>query len=304
MREGPAWFVEAIGRRPDRQNIMVEGAAIECLSWGQRGRPAILFLHGTRANADWWSHIAPLLADRYRVSALSFSGCGRSDWRDRYSNDLHVAEVLQTLAALGLDEGVELVLAGHSYGARIAALAAKRLGERLAGVVVIDATLAAQPRVPGTKFVSALPRSPGSIDEALARFRLVPSGADALPCVIDHIARASLRRKELDQNDTWNWAADPRSSLESANSAVWQSFVDAKRPFAFIYGGRSPIVTPEAVDLQKNVAPNGSMFLPIADAGHNLMIDQPLALLSALRTAAAAFIERYAAGVSRHGAKA
>ena len=57
------WFAAAIAREPERSTYEVDGAAIELLTWGDVGKPGLLFLHGNAAHADWWSFIAPLFAD-------------------------------------------------------------------------------------------------------------------------------------------------------------------------------------------------------------------------------------------------
>src|SRR5437870_1749792 len=49
----PGWFDKAIANAPERSFVDVRGAAIETLTWGQRGKPGVLFLHGNGANADW-----------------------------------------------------------------------------------------------------------------------------------------------------------------------------------------------------------------------------------------------------------
>jgi len=72
----PAWFEAAIARAPERSRIPVEGVGIELLTWGEVGKPGLLFLHGNGAHADWWSFIAPSFADDWRVAAISWSGAG------------------------------------------------------------------------------------------------------------------------------------------------------------------------------------------------------------------------------------
>ena len=42
-------------------------------------------------------------------------------------------------------------------------------------------------------------------------------------------------------------------------------------------------MTPDVVDYTRAHAPPGSPFLAIPEAGHHVMLDQPLALVSALR---------------------
>ena len=78
----PAWFDEAIAHEPERTFVEVEGAKIEVLAWGERGKPGLMFLHGGAAHADWWSFIAPFFAaraasrgaDLHRHGALGLAG--------------------------------------------------------------------------------------------------------------------------------------------------------------------------------------------------------------------------------------
>src|ERR1700710_717344 len=85
--ERPAWFSDALRHEPERRFHVVQGAKIEALSWGEIGKPGLLLLHGKMAHADWWSFIAPFFAARHRVTALSWSGMGGSEWRESYSVD-------------------------------------------------------------------------------------------------------------------------------------------------------------------------------------------------------------------------
>src|SRR5947199_7146942 len=127
----PEWFEHAIADAPERTFVDVRGAAIETLTWGQRGKPGVLFLHGNGANADWWSFIAPFLADDYRVAAMSFSGMGGSGWRDRYNYDLYGTEALEVAEATGLfDANTGPVIIGHSFGAFITSGVIARGGKR------------------------------------------------------------------------------------------------------------------------------------------------------------------------------
>ena len=103
----PPWFEHAIGRRPDRSMVEVDGAGIELLTWGERGKPGLLFLHGNGAHADWWSFIAPFFAADFRCAAISWSGMGRSAWRERYSIEGFGEEALAGANAAGLFDARE-----------------------------------------------------------------------------------------------------------------------------------------------------------------------------------------------------
>src|SRR6202008_2252868 len=83
----PAWFRNARAHEPEREMVSTPRGRIEALSWGERGRPGLLFVHGNTAHADWWSFICPLFAGQYRATAMSLAGMGGSDWRETYSCD-------------------------------------------------------------------------------------------------------------------------------------------------------------------------------------------------------------------------
>src|SRR5215469_10262550 len=89
----PAWFKEALASEPEVNLVPVSGARIELLTWGERGKPGLIFVHGNSAHARWWSFIAPFFAEDYRVAALSLSGMGGSDWREAYGFDLFAEEI-------------------------------------------------------------------------------------------------------------------------------------------------------------------------------------------------------------------
>ena len=115
----PAWFVQAIAQEPERTFVEVEGAKVEALAWGERGRPGLMFLHGGAAHADWWSFIAPFFAGDHRVVASTFTGMGRSDWRERYVFEQLVREAREAGRAAGaFDAGRRSSSATRSAGAR------------------------------------------------------------------------------------------------------------------------------------------------------------------------------------------
>ena len=113
----PAWFTAAVDNAPERSRILVEGADIELLTWGEVGKPGLLFLHGNGAHADWWRFIAPFFAKDWRVAATSWSGMGGSDWREAYSAELFATEIFSAVEAAGLEAGGgKPIVGGHSFG--------------------------------------------------------------------------------------------------------------------------------------------------------------------------------------------
>ena len=114
----PAWFERVVAIEPERSFVTVEGAEVETLTWGERGRLGLIFLHGGAAHADWWSFIAPFFARDRRVVALSFTGMGRSDWRPLYDFRQFIREAREVGRERGpMRPGRRLSSATRSAGA-------------------------------------------------------------------------------------------------------------------------------------------------------------------------------------------
>lgn len=304
----PLWFERAIESRPERGFVEVQGARIETLSWGDRGAPGLLFLHGNGAHADWWSFIAPFFAETYRCTAISWSGMGRSDWREVYSFDLFVQEMLAGAQAGGLFESaVKPVVIAHSFGGGVAAHAAATVGDRFAASIILDAGVRPpEHRWKGPPTSRAPTRVYATLEEALGRFRLAP----AQPCenlfILDYIARESLRPAPLDpeapEGETgWTWRFDPHIWTKIQRGDRLDQVAElqaAKCPLAHVYGERSQIMPQHTVDYTKAHAPPGTPVFAIPDAEHHVMLDQPLAVVACLRGLIEGWVRGPSAGPS------
>jgi pimeloyl-ACP methyl ester carboxylesterase len=282
----PAWFDAAFARAPERRFVEIQGAKIESLSWGERGKPGLLFLHGNGAHADWWSFVAPFFVETHRVAALSWSGMGGSDHRKRYSLETFIAEAFGVAEAEGLFEGPDKpVFVAHSFGGFPLMGCAARHGDRLRAAVMVDTPV----RTPEQEAERRKSRPPNAtnrphkvyptIEAALARFRFAPEQPCETLYIADFIARTSLRQVE----GGWTWKFDPY---------LWSDFSIGERgpllsavtcPFALMWGDRSVLMPPDVVDYMAATAPADAPKIVIPDAAHHVMIDQPLAFVSALR---------------------
>jgi pimeloyl-ACP methyl ester carboxylesterase len=132
--ECPRWFRDALALQPARSWHDVQGARIETLAWGERGRPGLLLLHGKMAHAQWWNFIAPFFAGAHRVVALSFGGMGGSDWRPSYSVATMADEAMVVGEHEGLfDSAVPPLIVGHSFGGFVSLLCAQQHGSTARG---------------------------------------------------------------------------------------------------------------------------------------------------------------------------
>jgi pimeloyl-ACP methyl ester carboxylesterase len=281
----PGWFDDALACAPERTFFRSCDANIELLTWGSQGAPGLLFLHGNGAHADWWSHIAPLFTAEWRCAALSYSGMGRSDWRaEGYTVDVLAQEVIDAVAAAGIDRGpAKPVLIAHSFGGAVGMAAAART-DSFGALVMID-TPVNMDRELLRDIRSRAPKARSehvgyaSLEEGLSRFRLSPEQECRNDFIADHIARRAL----VERDGKWYWCFDPRRVTVGQHRS--DDAVDAVRcPLAYFYGGRSALVTPAVLANSLAIFPAGTPVVAIPDAAHHVLLDQPLALVSSLRT--------------------
>jgi pimeloyl-ACP methyl ester carboxylesterase len=293
----PEWFDRVITVPPERSRLTVADAGIEVLTWGKVGAPGLLLLHGGMAHADWWSFIAPFFAETHRVVALSWSGMGSSDWRPAYRVDTYVAEMMAVSEATGLFAGPSkpMVLA-HSFGGFPTMRCARNFGERFGGMMILDSpVLSPEQRAlrEQRRKDEAPPRDTriyASEAEALSRFRFSPNQPCANFYIVDFIARTSLRRATAaDGHLGWTWKFDPFmwSRLDRAEGA--EDISHARCRMATLWGGRSSLFQAEVIAYVKSLAPKGTLFIEIPEAHHHVMADEPLALVTAVRSIIAAW---------------
>ena len=286
----PAWFDEAMAKAPQRSLTSVEGAAIETLVWGERGRPGLLLVHGGRAHAEWWPHIAPFFARDRRVAALSLSGNGGSDWRDRYEVAQMAREMVAVARAAGLYDAGPPAFVAHSFGSRPLFNAAADPALTPGVAIVIDAAVSA----PDAPDFTPPPAHPSAVyatqEAALARFRLMPPQLCDNAFILDYIARRSLKPAPLGEGDGggegWTWRFDPmvQTKFHGADRPASDAALrQARCPMAFLKGERSAIVRPGNLAYTRSIAPKGTIFAELPDAAHHVFLDQPLAFVDRLR---------------------
>jgi pimeloyl-ACP methyl ester carboxylesterase len=289
----PDWFERALAVPCETLPLRHDGADIELLCWGERGKPGLLLLHGNRSHARWWSPVAGLLADRFRIAAPSLSGLGGSGWRDAYSVTAYGEEVMAAARAAGLFEGGAPVLAGHSFGSGPVIAAAAEYWRELAGLIVLDTHLthlSVKPDIGQAHVHKVYP----DVASALARFRLAPAQECENLFYLDWIARNALREVPVDApgGPGWSWCFDPRQWDVLEWYERWDALPGIGCPVAFINGELS--IAMDAGQMAAVVAHLGGdvQVEVIAQAHHHLMLDQPRAVAGALARLAGGMVAR------------
>jgi pimeloyl-ACP methyl ester carboxylesterase len=277
----PAWFKQAISVTPQSATVEVRGAAIHYLSWGSRSKPGLVLVHGNAAHAGWWSFIAPFLSRDYHVVALDLSGMGDSAWRqDGYSMETFAAEVFSVADHAGLLAHAEPpVIVGHSFGGFVTILAGALYGEHLGGSIILDAPVNPPDRPHSSPLTARAHHHYPTLARALARFRLLPPQLCENLFLLDYVARGSLREVE----GGWRWKFDPQIWRNFSIGDMEARLRDTKCRIAFFRGQKSTLMSPEIGNFMSSLLGRTAPVVEIPEAQHHVMLDQPLALVAALR---------------------
>jgi pimeloyl-ACP methyl ester carboxylesterase len=116
--------------------IVEDGTAIACSVAGE-GEPALVLVHGWACDRAYWKHQVGHFAATNRVVAIDLAGHGDSGLgRQVWTLDALARDVVAVLEAESLHR---VILVGHSLGAPVALLAARRAPDRVIGIVAVDA---------------------------------------------------------------------------------------------------------------------------------------------------------------------
>lgn len=283
------WFDAALALAPERSTFALEGAAIELLTWGKVGNPGLLFLHGNAAHADWWSFVAPLFADEFRCAAISWSGMGRSEWREHYAIPQFAHEALTAIEVAGLDQsGEPPVIIAHSFGGFPTLYICAEHPEAIAGAILVDS---APPRPGGgppprlAEGRAAHNRYP-TLAAALQRFRFLPEQNTGHSEIIDYVARNGLHQVPESAEDSggWTWRFDPQFWAHFNRQDIGPDLVTRSRvPLGMIYGELSALLPHDRVEEIRAMVPDCRFVTGVAHAHHHVMVDEPLALVEAIK---------------------
>ena len=278
FHDAPAWYRRALDVPYADRTVTVDGADIHYLAWGETGRPGLVFVHGGAAHAHWWTHVAAQFAGVYRVAAIDLSGHGDSDRRDEYSLERWCNEGVT--AADDADMAGPPIVIGHSMGGFVTLATAAAHGDRIAGAVIMDSPVTApDPEMEsGRRSQFRDPKVYPDAATAIARFRTVPEQDHYEPWVMAHVAATSLR--PVEGGVTWKFDPAIFMPRRSAANELLATVTCRVALFRAEHGLVTPDIGAYMYEQLGRVAP----VIEIPLAGHHLMLDQPLLVVTALRT--------------------
>jgi len=302
----PEWFVRAVDAPRQRGLVRVDASTqLEYLRW-ESPRPdarGLVFVHGASANAHWYSFIAPFFSEEFDVVALTSSGCGSSDFRDKYTGEVFGDEIVAATEKLGLfDRPDKPFLVTHSFGSIAGMSVALRHGERFGGIILTDVRLQDLPshelrkhlalamkqrreskqhqsRTAWQRYAASLP--------PVEKFKLAPEQPCNNQFVLEYVANTSAVRES---DSSWHWVGDPdrfrKLSVDEGSPDMSCDELERalhKVPVALIYGAESWFLTLR--EIRETVHGRVRELCPmikIPNAHHHIMLDQPLAFVTAV----------------------
>jgi lipase len=164
--------------------------------WGAADAPPLVCLHGVSAHGRRFRRLAEeRLARSFHVLAPDLRGHGCSGYEPPWSIDTHVHDVLETVAAAGVERAAWL---GHSFGGRLLLELCARRPDLVVTAVLLDPAVQILPHV-GLDFAEDAAREVSFTDEEEAIEAKLASGAPTpreflVEEAREHLVRSGDRR--------------------------------------------------------------------------------------------------------------
>jgi pimeloyl-ACP methyl ester carboxylesterase len=133
-------------------------------AWGAEDAPPVVCLHGVTAHGRQYMQLAEeRWAAHFRIVAPDLRGHGLSGWEPPFDFPTHVADLVDTIDALGLERPDWV---GHSFGGRLILELAARHPERIRRAALLDPAFDILPHV--AEFMAEVEQSEPIVDSAQA----------------------------------------------------------------------------------------------------------------------------------------
>nr|WHW29385.1 putative alpha/beta fold hydrolase [uncultured bacterium] len=292
----PNWFTEAMAVPREEGFVEIDGHKVHFFRWGKRGNPPLLLTHGFLAHARCFAFIAPFLAEDYDIVAYDLAGMGESEIIPDCDGQKRANGMIAIADALDLFSGpVKPKIIAHSFGSGVALSAMEMAGDRFGGVIICDFMVMRPEKLmehfqrgggpPGSGKANRPTNVYPDYATARSRFILSPPQDAQAPFLLEYMAYHSMRRVE----GGWTWKFDPQVFARNDNDqAKWlkapQRIADLPHRLAIIYGEKSKLFDTDSAAYIRELGGEHIPMIAVPEAEHHLMLDQPLALVTALRS--------------------
>lgn len=269
------------------KSFSVQGRRLSAYTGGRHfdpTLPCLVFVHGALNDHSVWTLLARWFAHHgHAVLAIDLSGHGRSEGPPPASVEAAADVVLALLDSAGVQRSA---IAGHSMGSLIALETAARAPERITQLVMIGTAF---PMKVSPALLDTARQRPLAAIEMVNRFSISTLAAKPSypgPGMWLHGSSRALMRRTLQGGGTVAGGNlfEHDFRVCDAYAEGMEAAAKVRCPTTFILG-RADQMTPPKVT--KDLAAALKARIVTLDAGHNLMAEQPDAMLAALRGALA-----------------
>ena len=224
------------------------------------GKPALVFVHGWSCDKSYCDGQVPHFAQQHKVVTIDLAGHGESGLeRNTWTMAAFGEDVVAVVKELALDQ---VVLIGHSMGGAVIAEAARRMPERVIGLVGADTfwnveRMGAQEQI--NEFLSRLRANFVETTREFVSSTMFTPTSD--PVLVERII-ADMSASPL---EVGLGAAEGMSKQDLA-----RAFDEVQAPIRCISAAKSPINVEAA---QRHASSFEVVFMP--EVGHFVMIEAP-----------------------------
>ena len=275
------WFNESILIKPIAKQIEVHKKSINYLVWGDQGKPGLFFIHGYSSHAHWWDFVAPAFIDNYCVVAIDLSGCGDSDHRDEYSQEIFADEIKSVCDDMGWAHADFIA---HSMGGSISLNATSIYPKLFKSLTLLDSIVVLPPeKVRGFSSGNSMIRADFIYDDkdsAIESFRLIPPQPCNNEYLLKHIAVNSFKQRD----DGWVLKSDGKIMKTYQSKDLTDILMSNQCPINIVYGLMSQIFTQDILDYTLYVGniPD-ERVIGIPGTMHHLFVDDPISTIDAIK---------------------
>jgi pimeloyl-ACP methyl ester carboxylesterase len=271
--EAAATCVRALNRAARTRNTPCGTGAMIWRSWGA-GEPLVL-LHGGYGSWTHWLRAIPELAQRYELWVPDLPGLGDSAMPPEPQTPASSAAAVAAGIGEIFSAGVEVRLAGFSFGGHVATLAAALLGGQVRDLLLIGVAalgLKPEPRAPFAKERSGMSEA----ERAEVHRRNLEILMFADPARIDalavHLQVENVRRARF------------QSRPFAATDEIARTLPAVTAPLKTVWGSRDVLARPsldERLAILRRHHPELQVRI-VEGAGHWVMYEAPEAFCAAL----------------------
>ncbi len=292
---GPDWFQHVMAQPRREGTVDVEGCPIHYFEWGDRSKRGLLLAHGFLAHARCFAFIAPFLTDDFHVVSYDLSGMGDSGARDSYTDQVRISEMLAVAEATDMLRHAQApFVATHSYGSSVGIAACAQEPGFFGGLVVCDFMML-RPKIMRAYMGQRQERRMASkgkpnkvypdLETALGRYRLAPPQSCENDFLLHYMAYHSLKQV----GGGWSWKFHPSIMSSDSREIDWWAeqpmrFAGLSGRKAIIHGEQSTLFTQDSADYIREINDGPVPIIAIPNAQHHLMLDQPIAFASTLKS--------------------